>query len=56
MEYFISKSKLILKKEVAKEIESSYMEFMKFNAEEKNKIIKEFKISKAPFIYHYKFK
>ena len=56
MEFFISKSKSIIKSEVEKEIENSYIEFMKFNPEEKNKLIKEFKIKNAPFIYNHKFK
>lgn len=51
LEYFISKRKL-QKKELIKEIESSYMNFMEFNEEEKKILYKTFKFKLVSFLYH----
>ena len=53
MEYFMTKSKSFNRINLAKEIENSYMEFMKFKENEKNSLIDNFKLSRAPFIYSY---
>jgi hypothetical protein len=56
MEYFITKKESLGKKDLAKEIEDSYMKFMRFSADESDKLKKKFKIINAPFISYYKLK
>ena len=56
MEYFISNNKSPKKTEVVKNIENSYMRFMKFKDEDFVRLKKEFNIINASFIYYYKFK
>ena len=56
MEYFITKKESLGKKDLAKEIEDSYMKFMRFSVDESDKLKKKFKIINAPFISYYKLK
>ncbi len=53
MEYFMSKNKSSNRIDLSKEIENSYMEFMKFKENEKKSLINNFKLSRAPFIFSY---
>lgn len=56
MEYFITKSKALKKEILAKEVENSYMLFMKFKEKEKTLLCKRIKIINAPFVYYHRFK
>lgn len=56
MEYFIAKSKALKKEILAKEVEDSYMLFMKFKEKEKTLLGKRIKIINAPFVYYHRFK
>ena len=56
MEYFITKSKALKKDILAKEVEDSYMLFMKFKEKEKTLLGKKIKIINAPFVYYHRFK
>ena len=53
MEYLMSKNKSSNRIDLSKEIENSYMEFMKFKENEKKSLIDNFKLSRAPFIFFY---
>ena len=44
------------KEELIKEIEKSYISFMKFSDEEKTLLNSKFKMARAPFIYYRRFK
>ena len=51
IEYYITKSKSSNITELAKEIENSYMEFMKFKDDAKKIINNSFNLRRAPFIH-----
>ena len=53
MEYFISKSKPLKKHILAKDVENSYMEFMKFKQEETVLLGNRITIINAPFVYYH---
>ena len=53
MEYFISKSKPLKKHILAKDVENSYMEFMKFKKEETALLGNKITIINAPFVYYH---
>jgi hypothetical protein len=56
MEYFLTKSKALKKEILEKEVENSYMLFMKFKEEEKTILGEKIKIINAPFVYYHQFK
>ena len=56
MEFYIDKNKSLDKEDLIKEIEKSYISFMKFSDEEKTLLNSKFKMARAPFIYYRRFK
>lgn len=52
MEFFIEKYKSLNKRDLIKQIQDSYAEFMKFKIEEKNLLKKNYNLFNAPFIYY----
>ena len=52
MEFFVSKYKSLNKKDLIKQIQDSYAEFMKFKIEEKNLLNNHYNLFHAPFIYY----
>jgi hypothetical protein len=52
MEYFREKYKSLNKKDLIRQIQDSYAEFMKFKIEEKNLLNNHYNLFRAPFIYY----
>ena len=50
MEFFVSKYKSLNKKDLIKQIQDSYAEFMKFKVGEKNLLKDQYKFLPEPFI------